>query len=122
MSHALGHALGYLSTVELNSLTCSALLYKLLGKKEPWKLTSVQELKVTRTCVSSQLLVHLDSKLLLLLACDASDCGIGTVLAHRMPDGSEKPIVYASRTQYSAHSDCTQPHPLTQLKCPGDYE
>jgi hypothetical protein len=32
------------------------------------------------------------------LACDASSYGVGVVLAHQMPDGSERPVGYASRT------------------------
>ena len=39
---------------------------------------------------------HFDPQLPLILACDAS--AFGTVLAHLMPDGSEKSIEYASRT------------------------
>ena len=36
---------------------------------------------------SSRLLVHFDSSLPLILACDASDYGVGAVLAHQMPNG-----------------------------------
>ena len=44
------------------------------------------------------MLVHFDPKLKLTLACDASAYGIGVVLAHKYPNGSEKPIAYASCT------------------------
>ena len=38
------------------------------------------------------LLVHFNPDLPVLLMCDASSYGIGAVLAHRMPDGLERPI------------------------------
>ena len=43
-------------------------------------------------------LVHFNPKHKLVLACDASAYGIGAVLAHKFPDGSERPIAYASRS------------------------
>ena len=94
-----------------NLSTRLAPLYKLLSKKEPWEWTSAQDRAFNESkelLTSSQLLVHFDSKLQLLLACDASAYGIGAVLAHRMPDGSEKPIGYASRALNSAERNYSQ--------------
>ena len=58
--------------------------------------------------LSSQVLVHYDSKLEIVLACDASCYGIGAVLTHKMPVGSEKPIGFTSRTLSSADKQCSQ--------------
>ena len=48
--------------------------------------------------MSSQLLVHYDPSLQLILTCDASAYRLGAVLSHKLPDGSEKNIAFASRT------------------------
>ena len=94
-----------------NLSTRLAPLYLLLRQKEAWKWTTAQdkafkELKELLT--SSNLLVHFNSDLPLLLACDASAYGIGAVLAHRMPDGCEKPIGYASLPLNSAERSYSQ--------------
>ena len=52
--------------------------------------------------LSSQTLAHFDPKLDIVLACDASAYGIGAVLSHRLADGTEKPVDFASRTLSTA--------------------
>ena len=44
------------------------------------------------------MLVHFNPDLELILSCDASTYGLGAVLSHQMPDGSERPIGFVSRT------------------------
>ena len=41
------------------------------------------------------LLAHYDEAKPLLLACDASQCGLGAVLSHIMEYGKEKPVAFA---------------------------
>lgn len=63
-----------------------------------WQWTDDQEKSFRESkqlLLSSQLL---DPTLKIRLACDASAYGIGAVLSHEMPDGSEKPIGFVSRT------------------------
>ena len=94
-----------------NLATKLAPLYKLLQHRVPWRWTSAQDAafrESKKLLASSSLLVHYDLKLPLILACDASAYGIGAVLAHRMPDGSEKPIGYASRTLNKAEKNYSQ--------------
>jgi hypothetical protein len=80
-------------------------LHRLLRKDAEWIWHKEQEVAFTTVkaqLVSDHVLVHYDVSKPLLLACDASPYGVGAVLAHKFPDGSERPIGYASRSLNSA--------------------
>lgn len=57
---------------------------------------------------SDKVLCHYDAKLPLKLASDTSPYGIGSVLSHLFPDGSERPIAFASRTLNQAEKYYSQ--------------
>ena len=82
----------------------STLLYpmnQLLRKKTKWEWTPEcqQAFEEAKQRLSSTLvLAHYDPNLPLVLAGDASQYGIGAVISHTYPDGSECPTAYTSRT------------------------
>ena len=92
-------------------LTVLTPLYKLLRKGAPWKWGK-EEKQAFQTSedllTSSSLLVHFDPQLNLILACDASAYGVGAVLAHKIPDGTEQPIGYVSRTLSESEKNYSQ--------------
>ena len=53
-------------------------------------------------------LAHFDPKLPLILAADASQYGIGAVLSHHLPDGTEKPIAHVSKSLAPAEKNYGQ--------------
>ena len=76
-------------------------LFKLIRKDQPWSWGSkeqaaFQDLKDVLS--SDVILAHFDPTIPIGIACDASSVGIGAVLFHRYPDGSERPIANASKT------------------------
>ncbi|KAL8581042.1 hypothetical protein ACOMHN_012693 [Nucella lapillus] len=88
-------------------------LYRLTKKAIPWKWgdeeqSAFEQLK--NVLSSDQVLVHFDPNKTLGLACDASNIGIGAVLFHRYPDGSERPISNVSKTLTAAQRNYSQIH------------
>ena len=76
-------------------------LYRLIEKDTKWSWNGEEQeafdtLK-SRLCKSPVLCLY-QPELPLVLACDASCYGLGAVVSHIFPDGSEKPIAFASRT------------------------
>ena len=58
--------------------------------------------------LNSQLLVHFDPSLQIVVACDASPYGIGAVLSHRMLNGQEQPVGFVSQTLTFAEKNYSQ--------------
>jgi len=86
-------------------------LNKLLRKAVTWNWTGQCQQNFTRikeTLISADVLAHFDPSLPLGIACDASSIGIGAVLFHCYPDGSERPIAYASKSLTSAEQHYSQ--------------
>ncbi|XP_037943047.1 uncharacterized protein K02A2.6-like [Teleopsis dalmanni] len=87
------------------------LLYQLLRKEIPFKRSREQKLSFERAkklLQSKNLLVHYSTDLSLILCGDASPYGVGVVLAHKMPDESEAPIAFGSRTLQGAERNYSQ--------------
>ena len=76
-------------------------LHQLLKGDHAWHWSqdceqAFQEAK--RKLSAAPILVHYDPKLPMRLAGDASNYGVGAVLSHILPDGTEHPVAFASRT------------------------
>ena len=85
-------------------------LYSLLTKNHRWQWRDEHEeafQAAKEALQADSLLTHYDTTKPLLLACDASEYGIGAVLSHT--DGNqERPVAYASRTLSSAEKHYSQ--------------
>ena len=78
-------------TEPLTGLTC---------RDMPWKWGEEQQAafqRLKRILSKDRVVVHYDPHLNIGISCDATNVGIGTVLFHHNPDGSERPIAKASK-------------------------
>ncbi|CAC5423727.1 unnamed protein product [Mytilus coruscus] len=94
-----------------NSATVLKPLNQLLEKERIWRWTDDCEnafKKAKELITSDQVLTHYNPELPVRLACDASPFGLGAVLSHVMPDGSERPISFASRRLTKSEKNCAQ--------------
>ena len=75
-------------------------LNELLKKDKPWLWTLCQESfeKIKKTLTLDLSLAHYDPTLDIIVASDANSYGIGACILHKLPDGSRKAVVHASRS------------------------
>jgi hypothetical protein len=94
-----------------NLSTILAPLYELLKKGTTWKWTKECDIafkKIKEILTSAQVLTHYNPDYDIKLSVDASPYGLGGVISHVMPNGSERPIAYASRTLSSSEKNWSQ--------------
>ena len=86
-------------------------LHRLTRKETPWEWTEIEQSAfetVKELLCEDTVLAHFDPSMTLGVSCDASNVGIGAVLFHRYPDGSERPIANASKTLTSSQTRYSQ--------------
>ena len=86
-------------------------LHKLLRKYEKWPWGGKEEQAFQKSkslLYSSNLLIHYDPEKPMIIACDTSPYGLGAVLSHIMPNKSERPIMFTSRTLTNAERNYSQ--------------
>lgn len=96
----LGKVNYYCNFIKNYSTLCGPLnLLRKKGEDFNWgtqQESAFQDLKAQLVNLAE--LVHYDEQLPIVLATDASSYGVGAVLSHKYPDGTERPIAYASKT------------------------
>ena len=103
--------LNYYSRFLPNISTTLQPLYMLLQKSQPWIWNKPQQEAFESSkekLLASACLTHYDLQKPIRLKCDASPEGIGACLTHGMPDGSEQPIAFTSRTLSAAEKGYAQ--------------
>ena len=86
-------------------------LNQLLQVNKKWEWTdkcATAFKQAKQQLISAKVLTHYNPELPLRMASDASAYGIGAVISHVLPDGSEKPISFASRTLTPSEKNYSQ--------------
>ncbi|XP_060539010.1 uncharacterized protein K02A2.6-like [Pantherophis guttatus] len=103
--------LNFYSTFLPHKATVAEPLHRLLDKKSPWRWgpREASSFEAVKSLLSSDaVLVQYSESLPLVLAADASPFGIGAVLSHALPNGTEAPIAFYSRTLSSTERNYGQ--------------
>lgn len=94
-----------------NFATVAEPLYSLLKKEHKWRWSKEcrKAFEATKDMfINSDALTFFDATKPIGLSCDSSAYGLGAVIFHEMPDGSERPIAFASRTLTSSERNYAQ--------------
>ena len=103
--------LGLLSKFIQNLATIIHPLNELLQTDQKWRWSAecVKAFELTKKQLTSgTLLTYYDPSQPIHMAADASAYGVGAVIFHILPDGSEQPIAFASRTLTSSKKNYAQ--------------
>jgi len=86
-------------------------LYELLKDDTKWDWTE-RQMKAFQNAkqmlCSAKVLTHYDSKLQIKITCDASPNGLDAVISHIFPNGTNRPIAFASRVLRKAERNYSQ--------------
>ena len=103
--------LNYYAKFIMNLSTILHPLHRLLqaGQAWFWSITFEKAFQSAKQqLVAAPVLAHYDSKMPIVLAADAFAYRIGAVISHRLPNGSECPVVFASRTLSDSEKNYSQ--------------
>ena len=79
------------------------------GNKWQWSKECAEAFtKAKHILVTAPVLAHYNPNLPIHLAADASAYGIGAVISHAFPDGTERPVAFTSRTLTATECNYTQ--------------
>ena len=87
------------------------LLHRILQAGQAWPSSTACEKafqSAKQQLVGAPILAHFDSEIPIVLAAYVSVHGIGAIMSHRLPHGSERPVAFASRTLSDSEKNYSQ--------------